>query len=447
LNATWFRESRQAWIGLASLWVIGFIGALTRFIMAFFQVQISADLGIGRSYISMAWSTNLLIAALCAPAGGWLADRFGPKKVMLLSAILGVVGTGTVVLGGHEPIVFFVGYGVISGFVGIGSSTSYMLMFAWFKHHRAKATALLASASSVGLAVVTPIFVSWSWLSWRDAFTASFVLGAVVTLPVILLGIRGSGNRAAANPQRAAVPSGAEAEKTNSPPASNSPSEVSAAGGTDTTKGLDIADSGSKVLARRAPFAPLFVVVAFALFTCGFNMGTVEMNLVAIHQLANVPPPMIAAAMSLLGILEIAGSLAFGYFLDRADKFKLMMLLYAVRVLGFAALFLHGGWSPILFAIAFGATYLSAVPGGLLIARERAKGQGKQTGFLLFFHQGGGILGALLAGVFFDRFGDYQLLIGVDIFICAVATLGYTFLYTSGRRRTARLRQSEVVAG
>lgn len=427
MNATWFKEPRQAWIGLASLWVIGFIGALTRFIMAFFQVQISADLGIGRSYISMAWSTNLLIAALCAPAGGWLADRFGPKKVMLLSAVLGVAGTGTVVLGGHEPIVFFIGYGVISGFVGIGSSTSYMLMFAWFKHHRAKATALLASASSVGLAVVTPIFVSWSWLSWRDAFTASFALGAAVTLPVILLGIRGPDKRAAANPP-VAVPSGAEAEKPDSAGASHSPATP-------------------HILARRAAFAPLFVLVAFALFTCGFNMGTVEMNLVAIHQLANVPPPMIAAAMSLLGILEIAGSLVFGYFLDRADKLALMMLLYAVRVLGFAALFLHGGWSPIVFAIAFGATYLSAVPGGLLIARERAQGQGKQTGFLLFFHQGGGILGALLAGVFFDRFGDYQLLIGIDIFICAVATLGYAFLYTSGRRQIAKLRQSEAVAG
>lgn len=434
MNATWFKESRQAWIGLASLWVIGFIGALTRFIMAFFQVRISEDLGIGRSYISMAWSTNLLIAALCAPAGGWLADRFGPKKVMLLSAFLGVVGTGTVVLGGHEPIVFFIGYGVISGFVGIGSSTSYMLMFTWFKHHRAKATALLASASSVGLAVVTPIFVSWSWLSWRDAFTASFVLGAAVTLPVILLGIRWPEKREAANRSGNAVPSGSEAEERNP-------------GGTDATRTINDTGSVSNAFTRRAAYAPLFVIVAFALFTCGFNMGTVEMNLVAIHQLADVPPPMIAMSMSLLGIMEIVGSLAFGYFLDRADKPALMTLLYAVRVLGFTALFLHGGWSPIVFAFAFGVTYLSAVPGGLLIARERAQGQGKQTGFLLFFHQGGGILGALLAGVFFDRFGDYQSLIGVDIFICAVATLGYTFLYTSGRRQIAKLRENEALAG
>ncbi|MEK0315068.1 MFS transporter [Cohnella sp. 56] len=421
MNRTWFKESRHAWIGLGSLWVIGFIGALTRFIMAFFQTQISDDLGIGRSFISAAWSTNLLIAALCAPAGGWLADRYGPKKVMLISAILGVAGTGTVVLGGHEPIVFFVGYGVISGFVGLGSSTSYMFMFEWFKHHRAKATALLASASSVGLAVVTPVFVSWSWLTWRDAFAASFALGAAVTLPVIWLGIRHA--QPARQPQ----------------PAQPGPPPEPAA-----------ADGGAPrapVMPRSAVYAPLFVLIAFALFTCGFNMGTVEMNLVAIHQLAKVPPHTIALAMSLLGMMEIAGSLAFGYFLDRVDKLMLMTLLYGIRVLGFGVLFMHDGWSPLVFAAAFGITYLSAVPGGLLIARERAQGQGKQTGFLLMFHQGGGILGALVAGILFDRYGDYQLLIGADVFICVIAALGYAYLYATGRTRSIGRPREQTAAG
>lgn len=74
METTWFKESRYAWIGLGSLWVIGFIGALTRFSLSFFQVQISTDLQISRGFISMAWSTNLFIVAVCAPlgAGSWI---------------------------------------------------------------------------------------------------------------------------------------------------------------------------------------------------------------------------------------------------------------------------------------------------------------------------------------------------------------------------------------
>lgn len=417
MDTTWFKEPKSAWIGLGSLWIIGFIGALTRFIMAYFQVQISEDLGISRGFISMAWSSNLLIAALCAPLGGWLVDRYGPKKVMYASAAFSTLGTGVVLLA-HHSILFFIGYGVISGFIGIATTTTYLLMFAWFKHHRAKATALLASASSVGLAVSTPIFVSSSWLTWKDAFLASFVLGLLVTLPVIWFGIKEPLKNPASNSQ-VNEPVIAETEEKPKPASS---------------------------FFKRIPalvHLPIFIVVASALFTCGFNMGTVEMNLVAIHQLAEVPPNMIALAMSVLGILEIAGSLLFGYWLDRVNKLMMMTILYGIRIIGFAFLFMHTGWSPVLFAIAFGITYLSAIPGGLLIVNELAKGNGKQTGFLLLFHQGGGILGAMIGGLSFDYFHHYQVLIGLDFFICLLVSLAYFSLYLN-QKRSLRLQPRSV---
>lgn len=421
MSTTWLKEPKYAWVGLGSLWIIGFIGALTRFIMAYFQVQISEDLGISRGFISMAWSTNLLIAALCAPVGGWLVDRYGPKKVMLASTVMGTIRTGTVVWG-HQAIVFFIGYGIISGFVGIGTTTTYMLMFNWFQHHRAKATALLTSASSVGLAVSTPIFVSSSWLTWKDAFLTSFILGIVVTLPVIWFGIKGI------EPRRAQVN---RVEQNND---IETPEKAKEASSRFSHKSKGI-----------ALHLPILIVVASALFTCGFNMGTVEMNLVAIHQLANVSSSMIALSMSVLGVMEITGSLIFGYFLDRVNKLVMMTILYGIRILGFAFLFMHTGWSPVFFAIAFGMTYLSAIPGGLLIVNELAKGKGKQTGFLLLFHQGGGIFGALIGGVSFDYFNNYQVLIGADVVICALVAVGYFFLFAR-QKRSAGLVSGSVSA-
>lgn len=414
METTWFKESRYAWIGLGSLWVIGFIGALTRFSLSFFQVQISTDLQISRGFISMAWSTNLFIVAVCTPLGGWLVDRYGTKKILMLSAIMSTLGTGIVVLG-HHPIVFFIGYGVISGLAGIGATTNYILMFEWFRHHRAKAMALLASASSVGLAIITPIFVSMDWLTWKNAFMASFTLGVCVTLPVIWLGIKSSQQK---NTERAPSDRSIEVEGQDTSPRVTPPS-------------------------KKFISLPIFVVVAIALFTCGINMGSVEMNLVAIHQLADVSPSMIALSMSILGIMEITGALICGYFLDRYNKLMMMSLLYGIRIIGFAFLFMHLGSSPILFAIAFGITYLSALPGGMLVINEFAKGKGKHTGVLLLMHQGGGIVGVLIGGLSFDYFGNYQNLIVVDVIICILVTLGYFGLFTT-HRRNLRIQNKKV---
>lgn len=172
-------------------------------------------------------------------------------------------------------------------------------------------------------------------------------------------------------------------------------------------------------------------------------MGSVEMNLVAIHQLADVSPSMIALSMSILGIMEIMGALICGYFLDRYNKLMLMSILYGIRIMGFAFLFMHLGSSPIVFAIAFGITYLSAVPGGILVVNEFAEGKGKHAGILLFFHQGGGIVGALIGGFSFDYFRSYQNLILVDIMICILVTLGYFVLFMT-HRRALRIQNKKV---
>lgn len=356
----------------------------------------------------MAWSTNLLITAICAPLGGWFVDRYGTKKVLLLSAVMSTLGTGVVVLGNH-PIVFFTGYGVISGLAGIGATTSYILMFDWFRHHRAKAMALLGSASSVGLAIIAPIFVSIGWLTWKDAFVASFALGVLLTIPVIWLGIKSPQQK---NTKKAQL-----------------------------VQPLHLTPSPKKFL-----HLPIFVLVAIALFTCGINMGSVEMNLVAIHQLSDVSPSMIALSMSILGIMEIMGALICGYFLDRHNKLMMMSILYGIRIIGFAFLFMHLGSSPILFAMAFGITYLSAVPGGILVINEFANVTGKHTGVLLLFHQGGGVVGALIGGISFDYFQNYQNLIIVDIIICILVTLGYLVIFMM-HRSSLRIQNKKTAVG
>lgn len=426
----WFGEKKYAWGLLAVLWVFGCIAALSRFVMAYYQAVITEDFAVGRSFISLTWSLNLLIAALCMPFGGWLVDRYGVKKVMVLSTLLGATGSG-VIFFAHHPVAFLIGYGVITGLVGIGSTTVFTLVLHWFKRHRAKAMTIINSASPLGLAIVSPIFISCEGkLTWEYAFLITAILGIGLVLPGTLLFIRDGRHSADGTDSGAAQ---APAEAANQPAGTGpAPSEP----------GIWLRRLKEKI----TPYfgSPVIPAVMLALFACGFNMGTVEMNMVAIHQHAHVPGTIIASALSLLGVMEVAGSFVFGYLLDRISRALALAVLYGLRVIGFTLLWLHLDLSPVLFSVLFGATYIGAIPGGLLLAGETLKGTSTQTGFLLLFHQAGGIIGALAAGFLFDSFGNYQALIGVNITVAAIAAAGYAWVHLRGRSGREAGRPSAV---
>jgi MFS family permease len=71
---------------------LGFLANLTaaglRSAPAVLIHPLESEFGWGRTQIAAAASLNLLLLGLMAPFGGWLIDRFGPRRV-----ILGSLGT------------------------------------------------------------------------------------------------------------------------------------------------------------------------------------------------------------------------------------------------------------------------------------------------------------------------------------------------------------------
>lgn len=95
---------------------------------------------------------------------------------------MGIVSTAVIVIVPNS-VGYFVGFGVLGGLAGVGATTSYFMVTEWFQHHRAKALMLIGSASSIGLAVITPLFViNESWLSWRVAYKLSIGIGLVFVI-------------------------------------------------------------------------------------------------------------------------------------------------------------------------------------------------------------------------------------------------------------------------
>lgn len=407
----WFKESKYAWFIVSFLWVFGFIGSIGRFVVQYYQDPITSDLGTNRALLGYAWSASIMIGSLCAPFGGWLTDRWGYKVTMVLGSVTGVISTAVILLFSH-PAGYFVGFGILGGLAGIGASTSYVFVTQWFQHHRAKALMILSSAGSLGLAVITPIFVmNDSWLTWRVAYKFSIGIGLVFVLLIMLI-VR---ERKGLNQEGEALDHGGQQKLEEHHPFEQ--------------------DSVANKARIRTVFSsiksyvqnPVLMVVIFALFTCGFSMGTVEMHLMAIQQTMHVSHNMFIASLSILGVMELAGGFVFAALLDRMPRAVALGSLYLIRAIAFLVLFVQLQLSPVLFTLIFGATYLGAIPGGILLANEslKSKSVGLQTGMLLLFHQLGAGVAAITGGMNYDFFHNYQGVIGINIAMSLICCVGY----------------------
>lgn len=398
-------EKKYAWLLLAFLWIFGFIGSLGRIVTAFYQNEITSTLGVGRSFIGLTWSTSVFVGALSAPIGGWLADRYGYKKVMIGASCCQLLGIA-VMLALRNPIGYFIGFGLLTGLAGIGASTNYVLVSNWFQRHRAKALMILGSAGSLGLAVLTPLLVSLgSRASWIQVYVVTLFVTCTF-IPLVVLIVR--------NNEEQEYSSG-ESHSTE-------------------LKGFKWFEWLTKISSFSLYMRnSVVVVVMFALFTCGLSMGTVEMHLMAIHQAAHVPDAMLSSALSLLGFLELAGGVTFSFLLDRMPRMKALACLYTIRFIAFIFLYIHVSASPLLFSFLFGATYLGAIPGGILVASEALSGGrkpiGLQTGLLLFVHQIGGVVAAIGGGIDYDWKHNYQTLIAVNATFSLTAAAAYMTLF------------------
>ncbi len=447
-----FKEPKFAWLLLAVLWCFTFAGSLGRIVIAFFQPEITADLGVERDFLGFSWSTAIVLTAVCAPLGGLLADRKGYAAAMGISAAMNVLGAASVLFI-PGTLGYWLGNGLLAGLSGLGATSAYMLVQDWFRHHRAKALALLGSAGSLGLAVLTPLLTQGHKYEWRQLYAVLLVVH-LLFLPIVALVFR---RRAASRqvetenvPFRATKGLSAAPETVLSPedgerPHSAAPSSPSGASPANSSRSWKERSATLLDMARNR----VFLAVAFSLLACGFSMGTVEMNLAAIHQHSHVPTGTIAASLSLLGVLEVCGGLLFSYFLDRSSRSSALALLFGVRVLAFSLLLPHLQLSPVFFSLLFGASYVGAVSGGILLAEENSGGPGGlRTGFLLLVHQLGGAAAALGGGILYRLQHSYQTVITVNLVLSALAFLFFLLLsrHLAARRGRSRGSTAELEA-
>jgi MFS family permease len=151
---------------------------------------LEAEFGWSRTAIASAASLNLLLYGLMAPAGGWLIDRIGPRRVVLASLAAIAAGlTGTVFI--RELWQLVVLWGVVLGVAtGVTPSLGPSVATRWFVGRRGLAIGILTNANATGQVIFVPLIMAVIVASgWRSALMVIAVT-SLLLIPAVLLWMR-----------------------------------------------------------------------------------------------------------------------------------------------------------------------------------------------------------------------------------------------------------------
>jgi MFS family permease len=354
---------------------------------------LEAEFGWSRTLIASAVSMNLLLFGIAAPLSGFLIDRFGPRKVMMGSLSLLIVGvSGTMMM--TQFWQFFLVWGVIVGLGagGVGSVLTATVGNRWFVAKRGLALGILGSASSTGQIIFLPLFMAMiTYAGWRLGSMALIIV-ALILLPLIFLFMRDDPSEVGLEPYGSGDP------------------KAPASGGAASLRGMSA--KNATITAKEVVTHPTFWLLAASFFVCG---GTAN-GLIGTHLIPHeieIGIPQIAAA-SLLGImggLNMVGTIFSGWMIDKVQPQRWLALVYALRGVSLLFLpFVHDFTGLVFFAIVYGLDWFATVPPSMAITADTFGRQnvGKVYGWIFMSHQIGAAIMASAAGAIRTWMGDYQ---------------------------------------
>lgn len=412
---------RRVYYGWVVVWVVFaalLVSAGVRAAPTVLINPLETELGWSRAAISAAVSVGLLLYGLSGPAAGWLMDRFGPKRLMLVGLV--IIGGST--LAGATMTEFWqfsLFWGVFSG-VGTGIVAPVLgatVANRWFVERRGLVLGIFGAAASAGQLIAVPALM---WLvvevGWRWG-TVYLALAALAMFVPVLLLMRDDPRSIGLRPFGEQEAPAAEASPAPEPGTAVADSEAPRSGALS-----------------RAFHSPVFWLLSGSFFICGATSnGIVGVHFVPHSIDHGIPEVTAAGVLALMGAMNFVGTIASGWLTDRFDPRKLLAVYYTGRGLSLLILpFVTDFGGLAVFAIFFGLDYIATVPPTVALVADRfgRANVGTVFGWVFFGHQLGAALASYLGGVARDTLGDYTL-----AFLTAgvLATLGALMALGVGR--------------
>lgn len=397
-----------------------FLGVTPIIVFSFgvFLGPITRDFHAGRGDVAFAYTLFSLIQAITVPFAGWLMDRFGARRVILPSMVLGVIVLLLAPVGSSNLFALYVVFGTLGLLVpGAGPVAFAKVTSQWFDRHRGLALGVMMLGLGLGAFVMPSLaHLLIANFGWRVAYAAVGAGILLVSTPLVMKFLNESPE------SLGLLPDGA-----------TSPSAASHAG---PKNDKDAGMTWREALRTRTFWLLLtsFALVAAATQACFTHMAAIVSDRGGNGQLA-------ALASSLLGGGLLIGRTGSGYLLDRFFAPRVAAVIFAGAACGIALLGIVSSPGPafvaaFLIGLALGAEgdvmpYLTSRYFGL-----RCFGEICGMIFAGFSLAGG--LGPYLMGAAFDANHSYA--VPLQLFCVAVLVAAALMLvagpYQAGAPKT-----------
>jgi predicted MFS family arabinose efflux permease len=346
--------------------------------------------GIGYATISLAFGVAQLMWGVAQPVAGAVADRWGPRWVMIAGALLFAAANAATPFAGNAVVLtLLIGVAAAAGSGAVGPAMLIAAANRWIPEAKRSVTnGIINAGGSFGQFTIIPLAqLLFGIAGWQPAMV---ILGAAGLAAVPLVMVFASGAPA--------------------------PAASGASGGG--TLGVAL---------RGAVRDPSFLLLNAGFLSCGFHVAFIATHLPGMVALCELPPSVSAWSLSIIGLFNIAGSLWIGKAVQRRSMKTALAAIYFARAMLILAFF----YAPktqaafFLFAAGIGFTYLSTVPptAGLVAKLLGARYLATLFGVVMLSHQIGGFLGAWLGGKAFEATRSYDWMWLADIALCLFAAL------------------------
>jgi MFS family permease len=176
------------WWVVVALSFVAMLGPMGRYTLTAFGPYIHEELGWSVTSIGLALTLSLWVYAFASIPVGWLIDRIGSRRVVIIGGCLLLVGLWTF----SRVSYLWQLYVTLGGIVGLGVSMTHFLMTQstarkWFSKRAGLAGGILTAAFWIGSGTLSPLLTGLAnTTSWRTA-SVIYALGAGII--IILLAI------------------------------------------------------------------------------------------------------------------------------------------------------------------------------------------------------------------------------------------------------------------
>ena len=377
---------QYGWVVVAAAFIITFVTCGVNFSYGVFFLPIVNEFGWSRGLASAVMLVAGITYAVTLPFTGIMADRYGYKWVLAVSA--GFLSLGLMLSSQIQELwQLYVFTGLL---VGLSISASFAIPVAlvslWFTRRQGLALGVATLGISLGTAII-PLLISYliSSTGWRPALLTAGIAVAILCIPATLL---------MRNPPRNIQSVSGAGDQESSAARKDSPSDL------DT--GLTVSQS-----LRTGQFWMLFIM--FLLFLS--SLGLIMLHLVPYAVDSSIDPLKAALLLTLIGIFGIAGRLASGVLSDKVGIKPIMLFCTVLLGLNIAFIALYNEpWAFYVFAAVYGISYSGFVTQMVRITRKvfGGKALGSVFGALMVSDGIGFGVGPWVAGNIYDATGSYQ---------------------------------------